>query len=69
MHVVDLLRGQLFRGLLVSGFRFFLNNSIVNTFILLYARVDLALSYAEVASMTTYQNLAIMLIGSPRRPS
>jgi MFS family permease len=61
-YVVDLLRGPRFRGLLVSGFLFFFNNSIVNTFIPLYARVDLALSYAEVASLTTYRNLAILLI-------
>ncbi len=61
-YIVDIVRQTNFRSLLVMGFLFFFYNSIMNTYIPIYARIDLDLSDAEIASLATYRSLAIMLI-------
>lgn len=61
-YIVDIVRQANFRGLLAMGFLFFFYNSIMNTYIRIYARVDLDLSDAEIASFAIYRSLAIMLI-------
>lgn len=60
--VSDLLRQTNFQSLLLMASFYFFSRSIINTYIPIYARVQLNLSEAEVASFSISRNLAIMLI-------
>lgn len=61
-YVGGLLRQASFRNLLPMAFLYFFFNSIIGTYIPIYARLDLNLSNAQVISFATYRSLAIMLI-------
>lgn len=60
--ILDLVGKTSFQGLLGMAFLYFFYYSITNTYIPIYARIDLNLSDAEVASFATYRSLAIMII-------
>jgi len=62
IHISDLLHQRHFQSLLVMSFLYFFSRSIINTYIPIYARIDLNLSDVEIASLSIYRNLAIMLI-------
>jgi MFS family permease len=61
-YISHLIRQSSFRGLLTMSFFFFFYNSIMTTYLPIYARVDLNLSDAEIASFSTYRSLAITFI-------
>jgi MFS family permease len=61
-YVGGLLRQASFRNLLPMAFLYFFFNSVIGTYIPIFARLDLNLSDAQVASFATYRSLAIMLI-------
>lgn len=61
-HISTLIKNPNFQGLLAMSFLYFFSRSVVQTYIPIYARVDLHLSNAEVASFSFYRSLAIMLI-------
>jgi MFS family permease len=61
-YISQLIRQSNFRGLLTMSVLFFFCNSIITTYIPIYARVNLNLSDAEIASFSTYRSLAITLI-------
>ncbi len=60
--ILDVLRATSFQGLLAMAFLYFFSRAILDTYLPIYASVDLALSNAEVASLSVYRNFAIMLI-------
>jgi len=60
--IMELLRQPIVQGLIAMVFLYFFSRSITDTYIPIYARVDLNLSNAEVASLSLYRSLAIMLI-------
>jgi MFS family permease len=60
--ILEVLRPSSFQGLLVMAFLYFFSRAIIQTYLPIYASVDLNLSNAEVASLSIYRNLAIMLI-------
>jgi len=60
--ILEVLRQSSFQGLLVMAFLYFFSRAIIQTYIPIYASVDLDLSNAEVASLSIYRNFAIMLI-------
>jgi MFS family permease len=60
--IMELLRQPVVQGLIAMVFLYFFSRSITDTYIPIYARVDLNLSNAEVASLSLYRSLAIMLI-------
>lgn len=51
-----------FQGLIIMTFLYFFSRSIIDTYIPIYALVDLKLSNVEVASFSVYRSLAVMLI-------
>jgi MFS family permease len=61
-NIADLLRQSNIRGLIAMAFLFFFYNNIMGTYIPIFSRVDLAFSDAEIASLSTYRNLAITII-------
>jgi MFS family permease len=60
--IMELLRQPIVQGFIAMVFLYFFSRSITATYIPIYASVDLNLSNAEVASLSLYRNLAIMLI-------
>jgi MFS family permease len=60
--ILSIVRQSSFQGLLAMAFLYFFSRAIIDTYLPIYASVDLALSNAEVASLSVYRNLAIMLI-------
>jgi len=62
IHIKELVRSPSFKSLLFTGFLFSLYNAVVNTYIPVYARLELNLSDAEVSSLSVYRNLAVVLI-------
>ena len=60
--IVPLLSAPVFQGLLITAFLYFFSRSILNTYLPIFARLDLALSDAEVASLATFRSLCIILI-------
>lgn len=61
-HIMELIRSRNFQALLVMSFFFSLSRSIIQTYIPVYAKTDLHLSNAEVASFSIFSNLAVMII-------
>jgi MFS family permease len=61
-ELVNLFSTRNFQSLILMGFLYFFYNTIIQTYIPIYARVDLNLSDAEIASLSTFRNLAVMLI-------
>jgi MFS family permease len=62
LHISNLIKNSSFQGLLTMSFLYFFSRSVVQTYVPIYASVDLQLSNAEVASFSFYRSLAIMLI-------
>jgi MFS family permease len=60
--IMDVVGQSRFQGLIVMAFLYFFSRAIIQTYLPIYAAVDLNLSNAEVASLSVYRNLAIMLI-------
>ena len=60
--VSDLLHQTNFQSIISMAFLFFFFYSIMTTYIPIYARIELNLSNAQVASFTTFRSLATMLI-------
>lgn len=60
--IVPLLSTPTFQGILITAFLYFFSRSILNTYLPIYARLDLTLSDAEVASLATFRSLGIILI-------
>jgi len=61
-HISTLIQNTNFQGLLAMSFLYFFSRSVVQTYIPIYASVDLHLSAAEVASFSFYRSFAMMLI-------
>ncbi len=61
-YLVDLIRNPGYSSILVIGFSFSFFQSVMNTYIPIYARVNLGLSNAEISSLTFYRNMAVILI-------
>jgi len=62
IYLWDLVKRTNFQGLLAVGFLFSLYNAIMNTYVPMYARLNLKLTDAEVSSLSLYRNLAVLLI-------
>jgi len=62
LYLTNLIRQSTFQCILIIIFLYFFSRSIIQTYIPIYARVDLGLSNAEVASFSIYRSLAILLI-------
>lgn len=60
--VSRLLHQTNFKSIISTAFLFFFFYSIMNTYIPIYARIELNFSNAQVASFATFRNLATMLI-------
>jgi MFS family permease len=61
-RIMELIQNRNFQALLVMSFFFSLSRSIIQTYIPVYAKTDLHLSNAEVASFSIFSNLAVMII-------
>jgi len=61
-YITDLIRNPGYSSILVIGFLFSFFQSVMNTYIPIYARVNLNLSNAEISSLTFYRNIAVILI-------
>ena len=62
LHISTLIKNTNFQGLLAMSFLYFFSRSVVQTYIPIFASVDLQLTNAEVASFSFYRSLAIMII-------
>lgn len=62
IHISDLIHRSDFQALLATTLLFSFYRSIINTYIPIYARVDLNLTDAEVSSLSIYRNLAVVII-------
>ena len=60
--IVQLLKEKYFLSIIVMSFLYFFFNSIMGTYIPIYGRLNLNLSTAEIASISTFRSIAIMLI-------
>ena len=60
--ISNLFKKRNFQSLILMGFLYFFYNTIIQTYIPIYARVDLKFSDAEIASLSIFRNLAVMLI-------
>jgi MFS family permease len=60
--ITELLHQKKFQGVITMVFLYFFYYSIINTYIPIYARIELNLSNAQVASFATFRSLATMLI-------
>ena len=58
----NLFNTRNFQSLILMGFLYFFYNTIIRTYLPIYAKVDLNLSDAEIASLSIFRNLAVMLI-------
>jgi DHA1 family multidrug resistance protein-like MFS transporter len=62
IHLRVLLGQRSFQGLVEMAFLYFFSRSIIDTYVPVYARIDLEFSDAEVASLSVFRSLAIMVI-------
>jgi len=62
LYISELMHQPSFQNLMGTGLLYFFSRAIIATYIPIYARIDLGLSNAEVASFSVYRNLAVMLI-------
>lgn len=62
LHVVDLLRRKSFQAIIVVGALNWFFRQTLLTYVKIYAKVDLNLSNAEVASVDIFSNLATFII-------
>ena len=60
--IVQLLKEKYFLSIIVMSFLYFFFNSIMGTYIPIYGRLILNLSTAEIASISTFRSIAIMMI-------
>ncbi len=60
--IAQLLKEKYFLSILFMSFLYFFFNSIMNTYIPIYGRLTLNLSTAEIASISTFRSIAIMII-------
>ena len=60
--IAQLLKEKYFLSVLFMSFLYFFFNSIMNTYIPIYGRLDLNLSTAEIASISTFRSIAVMII-------
>ncbi len=60
--IAQLLKEKYFLSILFMSFLYFFFNSIMNTYIPIYARLNLNLSTAEIASISTFRSIAVMII-------
>lgn len=60
--VKDLIHQQRFQSLSVMALFYFFSRSILQTYIPIYAKIDLALSDGQVASLSTYHSTGILVI-------
>ncbi len=60
--IAQLLKEKYFLSVILMSFLYFFFNSIMNTYIPIYGRLNLNLSTAEIASISTFRSIAIMII-------
>lgn len=60
--IAQLLKEKYFLSILFMSFLYFFFNSIMNTYIPIYGRLSLNLSTAEIASISTFRSIAVMII-------
>ncbi len=60
--IVQLLKEKYFLSIIVMSFLYFFFNSIMGTYSPIYGRLILNLSIAEIASISTFRSIAIMMI-------
>lgn len=60
--IAQLLKEKYFLSILFMSFLYFFFNSIMNTYIPIYGRLTLNLSTAEIASISTFRSIAVMII-------
>jgi MFS family permease len=60
--IAQLLKEKYFLSILFMSFLYFFFNSIMGTYIPIYARLNLNLSTAEIASISTFRSIAVMII-------
>lgn len=60
--IVQLLKEKNFLSIIFMSFLYFFFNSIMNTYIPIYSRLNLNLSTAEIASISTFRSIAVMII-------
>jgi MFS family permease len=60
--VADLLAKNGYRRLLIMGFLFYFDFSILNTYLPIYGRLTLNLTDAEASSLSLYRNIAVMMM-------
>ncbi len=60
--IAQLLKEKYFLSILFMSFLYFFFNSIMGTYIPIYGRLSLNLSTAEIASISTFRSIAIMII-------
>ena len=60
--IVQLLKEKYFLSVILMSFLYFFFNSIMNTYIPIYGRLNLNLSTAEIASISTFRSIAVMII-------
>jgi MFS family permease len=60
--IIQLLKEKYFLSIIFMSFLYFFFNSIMNTYIPIYGRLTLNLSTAEVASISTFRSIAVMII-------
>jgi MFS family permease len=58
----QLLKERYFLSIIFLSFLYFFFNSIMNTFIPIFGRLTLQLSTAEIASISTFRSIAVMII-------
>jgi len=60
--IAQLLKEKYFLSILFMSFLYFFFNSIMSTYIPIYGRLSLNLSTAEIASISTFRSIAVMII-------
>lgn len=60
--IAQLLKEKYFLSILFMSFLYFFFNSIMGTYIPIYGRLTLNLSTAEIASISTFRSIAVMII-------
>ncbi len=61
-QILEILRGSAFRGIFVMTFLYHFFFSIMGTYTPIYARLNLGLSDADIASLSTYRSLGNMAV-------
>ena len=62
VHLSELMHQRNFQNLLVLGCLYFFSMAIINTYIPIFARMDLNLTDSEIASFSIFRSLAILAI-------